>query len=70
MSSRICRLTPTELVILRHIAAGLTAEEIANETGRTKHTVNTQATNILRKLHATSRAQAVAIALCEGWIEC
>lgn len=60
------RLTDRELEVLESVAAGLTNKEIAADLGVTENTVKFHLRNILDKLHAQSRAEAVARALREG----
>lgn len=55
-------LTPRRLEILRDIAQGLTAEEIAKERGITVHTVHSHVKNIYSDLGAINRADAIRIA--------
>jgi len=52
-------LTPAELGLLPVLATYLTLEEIAQRFLLSRHTVKAQAAAIYRKLHATSRSQAV-----------
>jgi len=60
------RLTDRELEVLESVAAGLTNKEIAGALGVSENTVKFHLRNILDKLHAQSRAEAVARALREG----
>ena len=53
-------LTPRELEVLRLLARGLTNQAIANELVVREGTVKYHVKNILRKLGATSRADAVS----------
>ena len=53
-------LTPRELEVLRLLARGLTNLAIANALVVREGTVKYHVKNILRKLGATSRADAVA----------
>jgi DNA-binding CsgD family transcriptional regulator len=53
-------LTPRELEVLRLLAGGLTNQAIANELVVREGTVKYHVKNILRKLGATSRADAVS----------
>jgi putative two-component system response regulator len=61
-------LTPRELEILRLIASGLVNKQIARRLGLSLNTVRNHAQNILYKLHAHSKLEAVATALREGII--
>lgn len=56
------KLTPRRLEILRDIAQGLTAEEIAKERDITVHTVHSHVKNIYSDLGAINRADAIRIA--------
>lgn len=62
------RLTLTETKVLRLIAAGLTTRQIAAELHMMPNTARTHAQNINAKLHAHTRAQAVSVAMREGFI--
>jgi DNA-binding NarL/FixJ family response regulator len=61
-------LSPRERQILEYIAAGAGNKEIANNLGIAPGTVKNHIHNILEKLHAQNRAQAVAQAIREGLI--
>jgi DNA-binding NarL/FixJ family response regulator len=56
------KLTPREAEVLRHLARGLDAAEIASRLFISGRTVGTHLENIMRKLGVRSRAQAVALA--------
>jgi len=62
-------LTEREVEVLRIIARGKSNQEIAEELVISEATVRTHASNILSKLHLTSRTQAVLYALREGIVE-
>jgi LuxR family maltose regulon positive regulatory protein len=47
-------------VVLRYLATSLTYPEIAEALYVSRNTVKTHARNVIRKLHATSRRDAVA----------
>jgi two-component system NarL family response regulator len=53
-------LTPRELEVLEHIARGARDREIADALVVTESTVKKHVQNILRKLHARNRVEAVA----------
>ncbi len=53
-------LTERERVVLRYLATSLTYPEIAEALYVSRNTVKTHARNVIRKLHATSRRDAVA----------
>lgn len=54
-------LTPRESEVLRRLAEGRATREIATLLGIGERTVRSHVENILRKLHAHSRLEAVAI---------
>jgi len=62
-------LSPRETAIVRSIAAGRTTKEIASTLGIAHSTVEWHISNVLVKLEAASRAEAVAIALSDGLLE-
>jgi DNA-binding NarL/FixJ family response regulator len=62
-------LSDRELDILLRVARGRTNKEIARELFISASTVNAHVKNILLKLHAHDRTQAVTIALRRGVIE-
>jgi PAS domain S-box-containing protein len=64
--SRAGRLTPREREIVQMIADGLTDREIALRLGLSPATARTHARNLIGKLGAHTRAQAVAIAIRRG----
>ena len=61
-------LTRRELEVLRLLAAGRSNKEIANTLAIGDETVKTHVTNVLGKLQAENRAQAVAFALKRGLV--
>ena len=61
-------LTPRELEVLRLVADGLTNAQIAERIGRTEGTVKVHLKNILRRLDAKDRTEAVTTALRRGFI--
>jgi DNA-binding NarL/FixJ family response regulator len=62
-------LTPTEVEILRLIAAGNANKQIANQLSITEETVKGRVKNILSKLNANDRTHAATIGLKRGIIE-
>lgn len=60
------RFTARELQLLQGLMHGMTNEQIASLVYRSPHTVKHQIAAIMRKLGATSRAQAVAKAMSLG----
>jgi DNA-binding NarL/FixJ family response regulator len=61
-------LTPREVEVLRLLADGLANKEIAGRLGISDHTAKFHVAAILGKLHAATRAEAVAIGLRAGLI--
>lgn len=59
-------LTEREVAILKHVARGLSNQEIAERLEISEATVRTHVSNILAKLHLASRTQAALYALKEG----
>jgi DNA-binding CsgD family transcriptional regulator len=62
-------LSPREKEVLRRVKEGKTASQIGSVLLISERTVNFHVGNILRKVRATTRAQAVAIAMAEGLID-
>ena len=62
-------LTPRELEVLRHVAEGRTNAQIAANLYITEKTADAHVSNILRKLGAARRTEAVAIAHRLGYID-
>jgi len=62
------QLHPRELEVLRVAARGLSNKEISHELSISVFTVQTHMVNILQKLDANSRTEAVLRALKEGWL--
>jgi LuxR family quorum sensing-dependent transcriptional regulator len=63
-------LTPREREVLAWVARGRSASEIGEILHITKRTVDEHVQTLVRKLGATNRANAVAIAIRDGLIEC
>lgn len=61
-------LTPRELRVLQLVSHGLRNKEIAHEMDITEETVKGHIKNLLSKLNATDRTQAVTVALRRGII--
>lgn len=61
-------LTPTEIDVLRYIAKGYTAPEIAEKTGKSRNTVPVHIRNIYKKLSVHGRGEAVYQAIKMGII--
>ena len=62
-------LTPAEISVLRLIADGNANKQIASQLSISEETVKSRVKNILSKLGASDRTQAVTIALKRGIIE-
>ena len=62
-------LTPREVEVLRLLGAGKTNKEIAAELQISERTARTHVSNILGKLHLTSRTQAVLWAVRQGLVK-
>lgn len=62
------RLTPREREVLYLLATGLTNEEVAQQLGLSPETTRTQLKTAMRKLGASTRVHAVAIAGASGEI--
>lgn len=63
------QLTPRELQVLQALAEGLDSREIAEKLGITVETERTHMVNILGKLGASSRLQALVLAARHGLVE-
>jgi NarL family two-component system response regulator LiaR len=63
------RLTEREIDILDYLVRGLTNKQIAEKLTLSPATIKFHVSSILSKMNATSRTEAVAIALQEGLIE-
>jgi len=59
-------LTRRELVVLRHLAEGVTLDEIAGTLFVTRNTVKSQVRSLYRKIGTSSRAEAIAWARTAG----
>jgi DNA-binding NarL/FixJ family response regulator len=61
-------LTAREVEVLRHLALGRSNKEIANALSITEETVKTHVGNVLAKLQAGNRSQAIVQALKRGLV--
>jgi len=61
-------LTPRELEVLRHVAAGARNREIAETLGIGEQTVKNHLASILHKLGVPNRTHAVMYAARQGWL--
>jgi len=66
LSDQMHRLTPRELEVLTHLAAGRTNDEIAEQLVVTTRTVRAHVERLMDKLGVASRSGAVARAIREG----
>ena len=64
--SRVAELTRREVEVLQQVALGLTTAGTATAIGISPATVRTHVRNLLRKLGAHTRAEALHLALKEG----
>ncbi len=62
-------LSERELEVLRLVARGMNAREIASEFVRSEHTVRNHIRSSLHKLRASNKIQAVVTAMRLGLIE-
>lgn len=63
------RLTPREMDVLHELARGSSDKEIARDLSLSTETVRTHMVNILGKLNASSRLQALVLAIKYGLVE-
>ena len=59
-------LTPREVQVLRHVAVGVTNNEIASRLGLAVSTVERHLVNLYAKIGARKRANAIAYAFRHG----
>lgn len=69
LSARSDNLTPTETEILRLIALGKSAKEIALQRNSSIHTIHTHKKNIFRKINANTTHEATRYAISTGVVE-
>ena len=60
-------LTEREKEILKHLVNGLEYKEIAELTQTSPNTIRNHITNIYKKLHVTSKAQAIRMVINKKW---
>jgi DNA-binding CsgD family transcriptional regulator len=60
------KLSERQLDVLRLVAVGASASQIADELSITEATVRTHVKHILARLGANNRAHAVALAIAQG----
>jgi DNA-binding NarL/FixJ family response regulator len=61
-------LTPRELEILRHVAAGLRNREVGELLDVSEQTVKNHLSSVLHKLGVPNRTHAVTFAVRQGWL--
>jgi DNA-binding NarL/FixJ family response regulator len=66
---RTARLSSAERRVLELVAEGRSTESMADALSLSPHTIRTHLRNVMRKLEASSRAHAVAIAIREEAIQ-
>jgi two-component system, NarL family, response regulator len=71
MANQMCQthLTDRELTVLKAIAHGMSNKEIGSACNIAEATVKAHITNILEKLQAADRTQAVTTAIKRGLIQ-
>lgn len=69
MTQEQCPLSATEVEIVRHLADGLTAKQIARKTGFTACSITTRIKVARRVVSAKNTSHLTAIAVRRGWIE-
>ena len=62
------KITPRQAAVLKLVAKGFTNKEIARLLNIGPESVKEHIANILIRLDASSRSEAVAIAMSEGWL--
>ncbi len=67
-SNRQPELSGREMDILKALVQGLDYKGVAEKLFISPHTVRTHITNIYKKLHVTSKTQAVLLAIKKGWV--
>jgi DNA-binding NarL/FixJ family response regulator len=66
--ARINPLTPRELDVLRHVAAGMRNREIGDLLDIGEQTVKNHLSSVMHKLGVPNRLRAVTAAVREGWL--
>ncbi len=65
----VTEISPREMEILQLLVEGLEYKQIAQRLFLSSHTVRTHIYNIYKKLHVTSKMQAVRVAMKKNWFE-
>ena len=68
MGAEPAGLTGDERTLMRMLAEGLTTEDIALALSASRTTAQARIADVMRKLNADTRAQAVGVAIRDGWI--
>lgn len=63
------QLTPREIELLTLVAHGRSNREVAEELSISENTVKFHMKNIIQKLHASNRTEAVTVAMSEGILD-
>lgn len=63
-----CPLTPIELCIIRHLAAGTPQRVIARELNFSPNSMRTTIARMLERTNSATRSHLVATTLRNGWI--
>jgi len=63
------KLTASEIEIVKLVANGMTAKEVALKRNLSIHTVNTHRKNIFRKLGVTNVSELIMVAIKAGWVD-
>ena len=64
-----CPLSAREIEIVRHLAQGQTAKDIARKIGLTHFSINERIKTMRRVVGANNTPHLTAMALRKGWIE-
>jgi DNA-binding NarL/FixJ family response regulator len=63
------KLTSSEIEIVKLVANGMTAKEIASKKNLSIHTINTHRKNIFKKLAVNNVSELIIVAIKAGWID-
>jgi DNA-binding NarL/FixJ family response regulator len=63
------KLTSSEIEIVKLVANGMTAKEIALKKNLSIHTINTHRKNIFKKLAVNNVSELIIVAIKAGWID-
>jgi DNA-binding CsgD family transcriptional regulator len=65
---RSCTLSPRELEVLQLIVDGKSSKELAAHLRLSENTVGVPRANIMRELRMCRKAEVVAYAICNKWV--